>query len=296
MKCLPVVTFLSFVFSIQLIHAVEELTVSFQDDGKTSIPSNIHPNVTRLLLRKNQITEIEADLRGLVYLEYVDMTLNPLTTIHERAFITNVNLVFIQLKQCRLTTLPVNYGGAWQWTTEIGIREQQSVFEIPPDYFVGWPKLQKLKVNYNPLPSITELNFDIPDLRVLLIQDTARKDFPNLCVAPRLEYISAVSNLFVEIPEEFITCLSNLTKLHVDVNQLSSLPDLLHLPLEIVSISQNNITCDQKLCWLRMWEYVKNSTIARSGTCDSPAEQHGMDINVVRPSKFHCYEGKGRIL
>lgn len=289
---LPVAVIMRALALVPMVSAAEQLIVQFADWGKRSIPSDaIHPNVTRLSLQLNLITEIrETDLANFYFLQYIDMAHNPLTTIHERAFINNVHLTSIALKGCSLITLPVNYGGALQWTTEVGIKQQLSAISIPTDYFVGWPKLQKLKINTN--PSINELLFDLPDLRELQIMVMEWKTFPNLCKIPRLELLKASRNLFLEIPEEAITCLHNLSEINLKFNLLTSLPDLLNLPLQSISLTDNPITCDNKLCWLRMWEYVKPNTIVRSGTCHNPSEISGLDMNVVRPSAFHCYEGK----
>ena len=85
---------------------------------------------------------------------------------------------------------------------------------------------------------------------------------------------------------------SALKLLYLKNNRLSSIPDLYHLPLRRLSVTENPMVCNQSLCWIRMWPWVKTSYMnADDMKCETPPVLQGVLLSDINPVTLGCHNG-----
>ena len=98
------------------------------------------------------------------------------------------------------------------------------------------------------------------------------------------------SNTLIFFPD--ISFMKYLDTLKLNGNRLASVPDLYELPLTTLTLDDNPLVCDKALCWLRMWPWMKASTIpSDEPTCAGPVEMAGMKLMDVDPVLMECFRG-----
>ena len=98
-------------------------------------------------------------------------------------------------------------------------------------------------------------------------------------------------NRLIHIPN--ISFMSKLEVLHLNDNDLHSVPDLFYLPSTTLNLGKKSLVCDKALCWIRMWPWMKTSQIPSDDpVCDGPAEVTGMNLMEMGPTFIECFRGK----
>ena len=99
------------------------------------------------------------------------------------------------------------------------------------------------------------------------------------------------SNKLTTIPN--ISFMDKLEVLSLHDNQLSSVPDFNDLPFTELTLADNPLVCDMALCWIRMWPWMKTSSIpSDEPVCAGPDEVAGMKLMDVDPTFLECFSGK----
>ena len=278
-----------------------------------NIPTDINPNVTELRLSSNSIERVEdGDLAGLVRLEQLYLDHNKISFIGQAAFINNIKLVKLVLRDSyTLPEFPPGFGGSSPFIKDLqcigGVFINQTV------HLTGFTALENFVISKNQIK--LEIG-NLPSLKRLYAQECGLEKFPNLSGAPRLEWAQLHKNLFTEIPQSAIMGLTNLTKLvfpacrvmylpdlshlvsleilKAPKNYLISLSDLYHLPLTELKLSDNPWLCDKRLCWIRMWSSVKPALQLSAITCAHPQKYVRSELMNIHPTDMLCYEGNIR--
>ncbi|ELU09151.1 hypothetical protein CAPTEDRAFT_216837 [Capitella teleta] len=167
--------------------------------------------------------------------------------------------------------------------------------------FSKYNHLDNVDLSDNTITEIGALAFNNTILKILKLSKNLLSSLPNLvCVKDTLQILSVWQNNISTI--DTISSLVNLVKLNLNSNSLtyikselfhnlSSLETLLlrnnklttignlgqpSRTLTTVDFEHMDFTCDRELCWMLALNYS-----AIVGTCNSPAEYNGTDINVA---------------
>ena len=98
-------------------------------------------------------------------------------------------------------------------------------------------------------------------------------------------------NRLTTIPKN--SFMDTLELLYLHDNQLSSVPDLNDIPFTELTLADYPLVCDMALCWVRMWPWMKTSSIpSDEPVCAGPVEVAGMKPMDVDPTFLECFSGK----
>ena len=308
---------LVFLFQLGLSEEAE-LKLKFQRMGLTEVPQGINPDVTELYLHTNLITRLENDsLTQLIHLKFLDMGYNRLTYVGNLAFANNKKLYRVHLDGNSLSTISPVFWGASRWI-EIFIFSWNNQ-PVEKSVFHNFPKLKKIGMVESPVASGNLDLQNLPNLTSIMAKGCQLTIFPNLSEAPSLDSTSLHYNAFTEIPQSTIQGLhmlrkfaiagcpishlpdmshmTSLEELIVNGTHLAALPDLYHLPLSKLFWAKNPMECNQDLCWVRMWDYMKPSLVTNVNsnddlTCAAPLKMAGRPWLDIHPIELGCFNGK----
>ena len=182
-------------------------------------------------------------------------------------------------------------------------------------YFKAFEKLKSLNIGGNNLKKF-DLHVPPKNLTALSVASNVIPIFPNLgSYAPLLQSIEMRYCVMNVISAQNVTGLTNvkhlqlygnrlpnlpdisfmkhLEHLRLHSNRLTSMPDLYELPLITLTLAKNPLVCDKALCWIRMWPWMKASTILTDEPiCAGPAAMVGMKLMEVNPALMECFKGE----
>ena len=106
-----------------------------------------------------------------------------------------------------------------------------------------------------------------------------------------VKILSLRNNALSILPD--ISFMKVLETLILHRNRLASMPDLYELPLTTLTLNENPLICDKALCWIRMWPWMRNSTIpSDKPTCAGPVPIAGIKVMDVDPTLMECFGGE----
>ena len=137
-------------------------------------------------------------------------------------------------------------------------------------------------------------------------------EMPNVSYLPKLELADFSNNIIQHVPA---SCLRGLPMiktldlnnnrisrmddnsmprgdLYLHDNQLPSPPDLYDMKVSSLTLNGNPLVCDQLLCWLRMWPFVKTLPLLDDFFCAAPSFLNGSLVMDIHPVNLRCYKGK----
>ena len=98
------------------------------------------------------------------------------------------------------------------------------------------------------------------------------------------------SNKLIKIPD--LSFMTKLKTIELQHNQLASVPDMYDLPLKTLKLAGNTLVCDQSLCWIRMWHWMKMTRIpSDEPICAASFEMARMKLMEIDPADMQCYTG-----
>ena len=133
----------------------------------------------------------------------------------------------------------------------------------------AWPLLETINMGSCGLYSMSMENVTgLTELRSLLLKSNKLTVIPNLSFMSKLENIS------------------------LQHNQLTCVPDMYDLPLRKLKLAGNPLVCNKSLCWIRVWPWMKTSTIpSDEPNCAAPFEMAGIKLMEIDPAEMECYRG-----
>ena len=297
-----------FVFLIYPI--ATKLVVDRSGEYLTLVPINIDSGVTTLILNANRIKRIEdTSVASLAALEVFKLDGNRVNFISTNAFLYNIKLSRIAIAGHSLPVISPGLGNSGKSLVYFTVPNGR-IF-IPATNLTHFPKLERLGMN---TVRTNSLNLGIlPSLKSLYAQGCNLQTFPDLSNAPMLNLVQLHDNNFSYIPPSALAGLSHLKRLHfpncrvtqlpdlshltslesfnVQNNQLKSVPDMYDLPFTLFKFSENPLLCDETLCWIRMWGYVK-SPLSAASNCQCKGNHLEGLLMDVHPLDLKCYKGK----
>ena len=309
----------SVLFSMPFLYEAADLEIFRDSEDLTSVPTDIDQDVRILHLSRNKIRTVDSSsftpYRKIKTL-YLDG--NPLATIGEGTFDSVNSLSKMYFNNCKIETFPSSFGPRTSkiryWTLKKALPDRTI---LQGAYFKDFTSLASLYLNNNDLEEVRTIDF--PDsISTLHLGATKLTSFPDLTHLPNLATLILSTNSFSDIPQDLIDRLSSklkslqltkcgltsapdfttkhkLTTLYLDSNDLVTIPDLLYLNLTKLRIKKNPITCDIRMCWRRMWAWIK--TLPRGFDdviCDEPPNLKGLSLMSLNPKAMYCYQGKSQ--
>ena len=291
----------------------------------TSVPQDLDPSVIRkLILDNNFITTISVDSVSR-YTELTTLRLrhNPLKRIDDGSFDNNRKLTTLAMKKCPLAYLP---SSPELWMTQLTtFNLQNSISEnnlhlLQYPYFSYFTAMKKLYLNNIPLndSTINTLSlpptmetFDATNMGLTRWPNIGQSRLPNLksLTASGVPFITISDSDFQDLADSLtVLILSdcslqnipnlalkvNLKDIRIKHNHLVTIPDLSSLQnLNNLFIKGNPITCDERMCWRRLWERFKAPFNRKDDViCQEPAELRNKSLSTVDPALMQCYDGK----
>ena len=298
------------------------LRIDYINSGLTSIPAPTaeETECTHLVITDNFIYNIHTnDFVSYPRVKNLDLRNNSIDTIAENAFNGLTQLVDLSLETNNILQLPNNLGFPVQnlkwWVLRNAMKDDVTYsFEYP--YFSAFINLNNLdlgsikhQVTFNTtiLPrALTYLRLTLtqisqfPDFSDMGSLETLRIDSNSLAYIP-LDNVKALSelrkldiqrNLLTSLPD--ISFMADLETLLINDNQLNTIPDLYDTSLNVLEMAGNPLECNQSLCWIRMWwPWMREPMLLRDNPkCASPSPVQGKALVDLRPTYLQCYKGK----
>ena len=152
--------------------------------------------------------------------------------------------------------------------------------------------LTTIAAAYTVLPTFPSLGIYAPLLRKIIVHRCRMSAMPVQSVTGLTEVtgLHLHTNKLSVLPD--LSLMIGLKILELHKNRLTSIPDLYTLPLTTLTLADNPLMCDKSLCWIRMWPWMKNSTIPNDEpSCADPAEMFEMKLMDVDPTQMKCFKG-----
>ena len=305
-------------------NATEAERVDLSRQNLKSVPQDIYKFVTDLHLEFNYIESVDNEsFANYESLLKIGLHYNPLKVIGENTFAKNCQLGSLGMIAGQLRSLPQSFGldaskrlrrfMAWNSIKDPAI--------IRGPYFGDFTSLESLNIPQTDLFSLDNLTIP-PTIKSLNVGRTRLTSFPNVTATrlPRLSYLRVYGNSIPYISTASFDGISddlhnihlqdngllwvpdlssklNLETIRLHGNNLETVPDLLNLNLKELTLADNPIRCDQRMCWWKMWHRLKSRpAITDDVICTDPPELAGSVLAEVNPRDMHCYKGKLRLL
>ena len=159
-----------------------------------------------------------------------------------------------------------------------------------------FPKnLTSLVASWNYMRIFPSFGIHTPLLQFLYMSTCQVSSVPveNIAGLTDLKELNLRYNHIPNLPD--ISFMKDLELLDLYWNELTTLPDLYELPLKTLHIGANNLVCDKSLCWIRMWPWMKTSTIpSDTPTCKLPPTMVRIKLMDVDPVLMECFRGESR--
>ena len=271
-----------------------EVDIDLSGKDLLYIPPDIDITVSSLNLDSNQIREVASwSLYNFTDLRFLYLQFNVISVIEDGAFDKNDKLEVLKLSNNVLTKLPWSFGPA-----TYSLRLFLATTAIKPEAFkylnfTNFKNLLTVSLGNNKgLPGNVITKFS-KSTEILGLFMCDIETIPDLSIyVPHVRNLGLQQNALVNIHGKGLEKLVKLMQLTLDSNQLQSVPDLFHLPLRGLKLTDNPLECNQSLCWLRMWVWFKPvPNDFNTATCATPDILQGKKLSDVDPVYLRCYQG-----
>ena len=228
-------------FVVSILHCNHAITVDMSEQGLKSVPQNIQPNVTNLVLRKNRFVTLSND-SFYKYAELIKLNVENcgIQFIYSGTFTAQVKLETISIEKNNIRGLPFDFGPPINslLTVKAGDAFAEN-YVLKPYYFSAFKHLNFLRVGVR---SAILGRDHIRDGLITLQISSRSTTFPDISNLTNLKSFSII-NKATFIPDEYIQGLDSLTSLYMDEGYYSVMPHLSHLKhLQTMSAKSNSLT------------------------------------------------------
>ena len=283
-----------FILSTMLL-GIQSSRIVYEDKKLTSIPIANDSECTDLIFTGNILPYL-VENSFISYPNIVELNLNSnkIKKITDGAFNGVLMLRELSMKYNEISNLPSTLGPP---TTSLIDLSLWSAFQYgfkPPishPFFAEFVSLKELNLGNNNhqrfnaslLPrSLTYINLGYARL----------VEFPDFSsYATNLEEINVYNNPMQEIPRGHLNGILLIRDFDIADNMLTAVPDLYHIHFNELRIAGNPLECNQSLCWIRMWPWMKSPVLMDTPTCETPASLHGQPLMEIAPTDLQCYKG-----
>ena len=160
--------------------------------------------------------------------------------------------------------------------------------EVPRNYISGLVSLKWLFLSRNVLHIMPNISY----LSKLIHVDLSRNDITEV---PASTLVGIPNLLKLKLNTNKISVLGDISALwahvYLENNNLVTLPDLYNMRLETLMLEGNPLSCNQSLCWLRMWPWKKILPTLDDAYCTTPPDMSELKAVRVHPTKLQCFKG-----
>ena len=287
--CLP-----QLVISLCFYYHTGAIYVDMSRKGLAFVPDNISTDATILILNNNNIIRI-TNMSFILYkeLSVLHIERNDLTYIEDGSFDHNSKLNEINAGANRIIQLPHSFGAA---APSVSTLQFWGALRDPAMAYINLTEMIRLKwlnIGYGIHFGKFDATLLPRSLEYICLNIGHLTQFPDFGrYTPQMTTILLATNSIAEIPSDFIAHNSALEELYLNNNELSTIPDLFHLPLTNLHLSNNPLACNQSLCWIRMWNWMEKSPLRTDDiTCDSPNNLQYVSLMNINPVTLGCENG-----
>ena len=239
------------------------LRVSITNSIMTTLPDfSYTPNLLMFMSFRLEMEHIpQHHIDALVSLEYLDFSINKITSMPN------------------LSHMPLLY---------TLYMDDNLLQEVPRSHISGLVNLRTLFLDGNLLHTMPNVSF----LSELFDVYLSRNSITNV---PRSTLLGIPNLLTLELSDNKISVLGDISVLWAHVylqnNNLTTLPDLYNMGLETLMLEGNPLSCNQSLCWLRMWPWYKTLPTLDDVNCTTPSDMIELKAMQVHPTQLQCFNG-----
>ena len=173
--------------------------------------------------------------------------------------------------------------------------------------------LRLLEIYDNEISSIPRKHIDgLESLQRFRASNNLVEIMPNISSLPKLKIADFSNNLIWYVPASCLYGLPMIRSLFLNGNRIilmydnswcagslylhdnmfTTPPDLNDMTSASLTLRGNPLLCDQSLCWLRMWSFIKDLPTLDDFSCSSPAALNGLLVMEMHPTELGCFTGK----
>ena len=297
------------------------LKIDIKNAGLTSIPTPTTAEstwCTHLKLDDNFIYNINTNSFALYpNLELLGLRNNSIETVAENAFNGLNQLRYLSLETNNIQKLPNSPGFPFQsleWCILWNALKDDVTHSYEEPYFSAFTSLKTLDLGSNEQGSNFNTSILPGTLTYFRLTSSQISKFPDFSHLGSLETLKIDKNNLAHIPLENVKTLSKLRELDIQLNvltyiadisfmteldilrinsnQLNTIPDLYDTDFTFLEIADNPLECNQSLCWIRMWPWMKTPVLQDNPICASPSAIQGIALMDLPPTYLQCYNGK----
>ena len=272
--------------------------IAYLNKGLTSIPLSTDPSCKSLAIRGNTILNLTNNsLITYPKLVKLDLTKNRIKYIMDGAFNGLKFLQQLNLVLNRISYLPASFGPPTKSLIKLHLWDafnQKARLSVSHPYFSEFVNLTSLNVGYIYAARHIFNGSLLPrGLKYINLAYAGLIELPDFSsYAPNLKSVNVYRNPMKYMPSMYLKGMFNMKQLDIKYNKLTTVPDLYHLNLTRLRLAGNPVECNQSLCWLRMWPWMKPSVLKDKPICAAPPFLHGIPLMEVGPTDIQCYKGK----
>ena len=295
--------------------------VNKRNEGLLTVPQDVAADVANFILEGNNITHIDFNsFKNYTALLRIDLSSNPLKTIANGTFGSNHRLSEIICIECAIESAPASFGPCTSNIMMMDFRNgivnrnvlsnldfikfnQLSLIRLMgialPDFYVLQlpPSIRTLYISnaeISMLPQVGHTRFPILTWLYLpgnkLGPEIPYSWFENISI--NIQLLHLATNNIIKLPES-LPVKPRLSFVAIEKNRLLTIPDMMDFPaLKQLYIRNNPVTCDQKMCWRRLWGRKRAPLRGDDVICQMPLFLRGTKLSNVNPKAMGCYNGR----
>ena len=152
-------------------------------------------------------------------------------------------------------------------------------------------------------------------LEIMRLENNMLLTMPNVSYLTKLMDVDLSNNYITDVPANTLLGIPNLLTLRLNQNKISvlgdisalwahvylednnltTLPDLYNMRLDTLMMEGNPLSCNQTLCWLRMWPWNKTLPIMDNPNCINPSKDSLSVAIQVHPAELQCFKGTAMV-
>ena len=225
------------------------------------------------------------DLSYIPNIRFLNIVYAAIEKIPQQHTKTNTKLVWLQLIGNKLTSTASFSHMSLLKTILLG---ENLLEEIPRDHISGLVSLETFELKLNLLVTMPNVSY----LAQLQMLDVSYND---IIVVPQSTLLGIPKLLTLKLNDNKISVLGDISILwavvRLENNNLTTLPDLYNMRLEELTLKGNPLSCEQSLCWLRMWPWYTTPPILDDALCSTPSDLSEPKMKRIHPTQLQCFDG-----
>ena len=267
-------------------------TLDIAAAGVGNVNYSFYPPNIRLLAMNMGTMDMFPLLSSLTpFVSYVSFNNHRIEEIPEEAVEGLSQLRYLTVRRNRLMNFP-NVSNCKRLQSLILTTNEISF--IPRQHIGGLERIKELQLAENKLTNMPNVS-NLSTLRIFNIGSNLISEIPESYIVGLLnmEVFTCDKNKILFLPN-MIKLFPRLQILHIQGNKLKTLSDLYDITsLSTLTVAENPLVCNQSLCWLRMWPWMRPSlaVLQDKPLCDQPASLDKIEVLRFHPTDMECYKG-----